>query len=717
MKSKQKGLRKLAALGVLTVMILTQISCQLTSKAQQFVTEISQQVATQINAQTGALPQISGDEYINEEYGFSVIIPEGIEATTSEDGSTYFQDYVLGDSEGFGWSFPTTLEKDDTLEEAAKDIYLSESSWLEDLEILEDGAVSLGDSGLEAWSTRLSGYDRENDYTAEIRLTTLMHSNHTITFEFLSLPENFTFWEDALKDMYDSISLFAPSIEGTPRDQILILEGGETGNPQENDPATTHGSGDTLVFEGLVTYDENLEIAPALAKSWDVNNDGTVYTFHLQPDAVFHDGKPVTASDVVYSWERAADPATASDTVLTYLGDIIGVKEMRDGKAETISGLKILDDHTLQVSIDAAKPYFLYKLIYPTANVLDRENVESDPEWFRSPNGTGPYQLETWISMERKVYTRFEEYYGNKPAIPVILFRLYSGDEFRLYEAGAVDIANVYAYNVERLSDPSEPLHDEMVSGVSMCTTYIQFDVEQPPFDDVKVRQAFNMAIDKQKYLDVALQNTAVMAKGLYPPAMPGFSLDLEGYPYDPEAARQLIRESSYKSVEALPEIVITSSGYGSYSNSLITALSDMWQKNLGVSIVVENIDPEVFYDQRVAEDYGQLTSSGWCADYPDPQNFADVLFHSEAAMNKGHYDNPQLDALLERARVEKDPQERILLYQQAEQMIVEDAPAVFLYHSVAYQVVKPYIKGYILSPISTFPTLRFVSLDEDYWK
>ncbi|MRS03652.1 peptide ABC transporter substrate-binding protein, partial [bacterium] len=343
--------------------------------------------------------------------------------------------------------------------------------------------------------------------------------------------------------------------------------------------------------------------------------------------------------------------------------------------------------------------------------------VESSSEWYRTPNGTGPYRLTRWESMVTMIYERFEGYYGTKPSIPMVVYNLYGGDDFRLYEAGAVDITSVSDYNVERVSDPSEPLHKELRTGVSLCTNYVQFDVTKPPFDDVKVRQAFTLAFDKAKYLDVVLMNTDVIAKGIYPPALPGFNQNLQGFGYDPERARQLIAESTYGSVDAFPEIVISTGGYGSYADSLVSALSDMWQKNLGISVTVRNLDPNTFYEQSSRQDYGQVTTTGWCADYPDPENFADVLFHTGAEMNKGNYSNPELDRLLEQARVEPDVAKRIDLYQQAEKIIVEDAPLLFLFHSGDFDLVKPYIQGYIVSPVSTYPQIRYLSIDQSYWK
>lgn len=658
----------------------------------------------------------TGKAYINDEYGLSISIPNGFTATDAPADGGYFQDYTMGDNEGFGYLTPTFFTAGDSLETVGEQVIETQATGLEKIKLLQDKAVTLSD-GSQAWYTQLTGYYTSWDEDMEIRLTTVINSGRAITLVLYSNPENFAYWDRESNSLRDSIVLSPPRVNGLPRSQVLMLSGGESSNPREYDPATTHGSGDYLIFEGLVTFNPKLEIVPALAAGWDVSEDGTVYTFFLQPDAVFHNGKPFTAEDVVYSWQRAAHPETRSDTVMTYLSDIVGVKEMVEGNADSISGLKVIDDHTLQVTIDAPKPYFLYKLIYPTASIVDRDNVESGSEWYRTPNGTGPYILTRWESMVSMVYERFEDYHGDKPSIPMVVYNLYSGDSFRLYEEGSIDIADVYDYNVERVSDPSDPLNQELLTGVSLCTSYVQFDVTKAPFDDVKVRQAFTHSFDKTKYLDVVLMNTDVAAKGIYPPALPGFSQQLQGLDYDPDRARQLIAESKYASVEAFPEIVISTAGYGSYADSLVSALSDMWQKNLGISVTVRNLDPNTFLEQSSQQDYGQVTTTGWCADYPDPENFADVLFHTDAQMNKGNYSNPELDRILEQARVEPDVAKRIDLYQQAEKIIVEEAPVLFLYHFGNFELAKPYIQGYILSPVSTYPQIRYLSIDQSYWE
>ena len=218
------------------------------------------------------------------------------------------------------------------------------------------------------------------------------------------------------------------------------------------------------------------------------------------------------------------------------------------------------------------------------------------------------------------------------------------------------------------------------------------------------------MAFDKQKYIDVVDNGVGLPANGLYPPALPGYNPDLQGLPYDPVHARQLLSESKYGGPQGLPPIVFTEAGFGSSAGADVAAMAQMWQQNLGVTITIENLDPDHFSDLLYSGQHGQLFSSGWCGDYPDPENFADVLFHTGAEQNTGHYSNPALDAILDQARVQQDVTKRITLYQQAEQMIVQDAPALFLTHAVSYELVRPTVKNFVFTPIS-IPIERYLYL------
>jgi oligopeptide transport system substrate-binding protein len=493
-----------------------------------------------------------------------------------------------------------------------------------------------------------------------------------------------------------------------PRAETLYLSGGESSNLENYDPATSRGWDDKGVFSGLFTFDPQMHLQPDLVERWEVK-DKKIYTFSLRPNARFHDGRPVTAADIVYSWERAADPKTDSSTVLTYLGDIVGVRAMHAGIAKHISGLRIVDDHTLEVTTDSPKPYFLFKLTYPTAYVVDRQNVESGSEWYRHPNGTGPYRLTLWDSGQM-VYERFKDFYLQPPAIRYIVVKLYAGIPARLYETGDVDIAPIYSFDVPRMIDLANPLHQELVTGVNLCTYYAVFNVSHPPFDDVKVRQAFSMAVNDAQYIDLVYNDTMLPATGLYPPGLPGRREGILSSGFNPEQARALLAQSKYAKTE-FPKVIFSEDGYGNDIRPSVSVLVAMWKKHLGVSVSVQNLAPDRDQDDVGTADRSNITATGWCADYPDPENFADALFHTGSYFNQGKYSNTELDILLESARTESDQTKRMDLYHQAEDLILADAPAVFLSHSMSYVLVKPYIRGFFLTPIA-IPIERYLSID-----
>ncbi|MCK4964892.1 MAG: peptide ABC transporter substrate-binding protein, partial [Dehalococcoidia bacterium] len=168
------------------------------------------------------------------------------------------------------------------------------------------------------------------------------------------------------------------------------------------------------IFSGLVTLDRDLNVVEDIAESYEISTDGMTYTFHLREGVIFHDGGGVTASDFKYSIERAANPETGSPVVGAYLGDIVGVKEKLGGEADEVSGVRVVDEETLEITIDAPKAYFLAKLTHPTAFVVDEENVASGDDWWRHPNGTGPFKLEEWRAGRHIVLERNEDFYGGE---------------------------------------------------------------------------------------------------------------------------------------------------------------------------------------------------------------------------------------------------------------------------------------------------------------
>jgi len=466
------------------------------------------------------------------------------------------------------------------------------------------------------------------------------------------------------------------------------------------------------LFSGLVSLNGNLEVVPDLASHWEVSEDGCTYLFHLLPEATFQDGRPIRADDFVYSIERACSPGLGSPVAASYLGDIVGAEEFLAGHAEHIKGLVSVSEHELQIEIDAPKAYFLAKLTYPTAFVVDRAQqiAEEGEAWQRRPNGSGPFVLEE-LGPDRIILARNERYYGKPVALERVEYFLGGGSPVTMYENDELDLVQVSSLEVERVTDPANPLHSECDVALELSVSYLGLNAEAAPFDDIAVRQAFAYAIDKEKLADLVLKGTAVPARGILPPAMPDYDEDLKGLPYDPGRARELLASSRYGAKDALPEIVLAVSGSSGHMSSFAEAIVSMIEDNLGIELMVEQVEWGHFLRDLNQRRY-QIFSAGWIADYPDSQNFLDILFHSESPQNHTRYHNDQVDRLLEEARVERDASRRTDLYREAERIIVAEAAWVPLTHATVHTLVKPYVKGFKTSS-AIYPWLKDINLEK----
>lgn len=468
------------------------------------------------------------------------------------------------------------------------------------------------------------------------------------------------------------------------------------------------------VFGGLVTLDRDLKVVPDLAEKWKVSDDGKTYTFTLRRNAKFHDGKTVTANDVKWSIERAADPKLLSTTVDTYLGDIVGVREKLRGTSKEVSGVKVINETTVEITIDAPKTYFLAKLTYPTAFVLDKTNVESSPNWFMKPNGTGPFKLKEYVSGETLVLARNDNYHLGAPLLDSVKFLLAGGSPMVMYENNEIHMTGVGLADLNRVRDPNSPLNKELhTAPPGFETYYLGMNVTMPPFDDIKVRQALVHAINKPEIASKVLSDRVKPAYGVLPPGFPAYNADLKGLTFDIEKAKKLMAESKYGAdPKKWPRITLTVAGELGTSIGLdLEAILAMWRDNLGVTVEVQQVEWATFLDDVNAYRL-QMYSLGWVADYPDPQNFLDLLFHSKSQNNQTRYSNAEVDNLLEKARTERDEKTRFALYQQAEQIITNEAPWVPLwYEGEGYILIKPEVKNYPLLPIIV-PKYRYVSLE-----
>jgi len=401
---------------------------------------------------------------------------------------------------------------------------------------------------------------------------------------------------------------------------------------------------------------------------------------------------------VKFSWERALSPETGSYTASTYLADIRGTQAVLDGSSKELEGVQVIDDHTLSVTLDGPKAYFLAKLAYPTSWIVDRETAD-DLE--NHPIGTGPFRLLRRTPGKEIVLERNPDYYGGPPALEYIVYRIFPGYPVQLYEGGEIDFTYLPPDLLPRAADANDTLYGQVYPVTPLCTYYTALDSSQPPFDDPNVRRAFALAVDKDRYSQIVRDGLLPSAAGLFPPGLPGYSQEVKGLAFDPQAARQALTDSRYGGPGALPKITLTDSGAGADLDPSTAFLVQSWQDVLGVTVNVEQLDSYGFSDEVYAGNHGQIVPWGWCADYPDPENFADLLFHTGSLQNIGHYSNPQVDALLESARSEQDVAARLGLYRQAEQALIDDAAAIFLAHSATdYLLVKPYVAGYRPSPV-----------------
>jgi oligopeptide transport system substrate-binding protein len=509
----------------------------------------------------------------------------------------------------------------------------------------------------------------------------------------------------------DSPQPGAPAVGGFCEDNFIRLQGSEP--PTSLDPIQVRDTSAAEivveVFGGLVTLDTDLNVVPDLAESWEISPDGRVYTFRLRDNALFHNGTRVTAQDMKFSLERAADPQNASPTVLTYLGAIEGVADRFANRADEISGVQVIDDRTIQITITEPRDWFLKELTYPVAYVVDSSQIQRDPRgWIRQPNGTGPFRMVDFVPGQRIVLAANSRYHLGAPSLDQVIIDLAGGSLLTRYENDEVHIAFVPAIELEAVQAGTSPLSRDYTPQPQLTLMYLAFNSSEPPFDDPNVRQALAMTLDRERINDVLYFGTQRVADGITPPGIPGHDPSVTSYPYDPDEARRLIAESQY--ANNMPRIVLTFAGGGAVASPLLEAIQSLWRDELGIDVELQAVDFAA-YLREVRRGTFQMYSAGWAADYPDPENFVDKLFAADSPQNELGYDNPEAQALIEEARREQDSERRFQLLAQAEQMIIDDAVVIPLIWPVDHQLVKPCVQNWPEIPMIV-PRFRYVEID-----
>ncbi|GMQ78404.1 MAG: hypothetical protein BMS9Abin02_0911 [Anaerolineae bacterium] len=648
--------------------------------------------------------------YVSLANGFAVPFPSSWQIQESGDQNVRIYDPSLNVTLFVSSDF----QDDETSYQSSLDIFLDdEDGFFGQLEVTFEEQITFAGDGM-ADTAFLTGQD-EKGKDIGVWLAYAEDKPRTYLFTAVGDSKDLEARQATLKAIISQVEPGGRLIYNLERKETLVLRGGDP-IPIDLDPARQGGSAAGyigLLYSGLVRLSPDLQVEPDLAQSWTVSEDGTVYTFTLRDDLKFHSGKSITATDFQYSWERAADPKTDSTTAATYLGDILGVPEKLNGSAETIEGVEVVDDRTLVVTLDSPKPYFLLKLTYPTSFVVDEGSVDlEDEEWVFQPNASGPYTLMEVHEEAALIFERNENYH-TLPSIPYVIYLLYRiGSPISLFESGELDQVYVWGEEAKRVSQPGDELHDQWVSTTGLNTGFVALNNTMPPMDDPDVRRAFALAVNKEALNELVNEGTDLVAETILPPAMPGFSQELveemANQSYDPEAARAALANSAY--ADGLPPITLTVAGYGTTDRDDVNALVAGWQEVLGVEVNVEYLDPEDF-TRAARQNHGHMVVYGWNADYPDPENFLDTLFHSDSEFNVSGYSNPEIDALLEAARTEQDPGRRLALYQEIEAMLLADGAAIPLDHSLYDALVSPRLNGFVLAP-SGVPIIHRLSLE-----
>ncbi len=465
-----------------------------------------------------------------------------------------------------------------------------------------------------------------------------------------------------------------------------------------------------LVFEGLMELNEELEPVPAAAEKCEASADGLVYTCTVRDGLKYSDGTPLTAKNFEYAWKRLFDPTLPGREYAFVAYDIKGAQELSEmedtsDKAKLDAawanlGVKALDDKTIQFTLKQKAAYFPYILALWTGWPSRQDLVEAGGEdWTTKDNGkyyvgNGPFIM-TEYSEQGMKFKANPNYRKGEPKIKEIR-AVYINDSavsFQAYRNGELDVVGVAPEDYQTVQNDPQ-LKSEFIQWPGSCNFYLGFNTKKPPFDNVKVRQAFAQAFDRKDYVDNVLKGLGQVALSFIPPDRPGYDPDLKMWEFNPEAAKNTLAEAGFPNGQGLPEIKLT------YSSSPRNKTRMEWvqnqiQKNLGITVQLDPVEPKA-YTELVKDPATtpQVFFLGWCQDYPDPQDWLTLVFHSESTITHIGWKNDEFDQLTRQADQEPDQQKRLQMYKQAQEILVREAPAVFLYWDVNTALIKPYVKG-----------------------
>jgi len=447
------------------------------------------------------------------------------------------------------------------------------------------------------------------------------------------------------------------------------------------------------LYRGLMIYEGDRAV-PDMAADWpEISPDGLVYTFKIKPGIKFHNGREVVAEDFKYSLNRVLDPDWAS-WANYYLLSITGAEDVINGKAEEASGIEVLDKYTIRFTLTAPDMTFMNVLALPNNWVVPKEEVEKwGDEFEMHPVGTGPFMFKEFVPGEKAVFVRNPDFFHEgQPYIDetIMYFGVDPSTALLRMEKGELDVLwgdMIPGADFSRLT--SDPQYKEwFFEEPSMYTWWLGLNHKKPPLDNLLVRQALNMAINREKIVKLTVgKGEALWA--IYPSTCPGYEPDYHPYTFDPAAAKAKLEEAGFGSGLELEMLL----GEDELAATLAQAIQqDLAQ--IGVTVNIKQVSSVVQYDMIVAGE-GQIYLNDWYMIQPDPADLVNNLFMTDAGSNQDFYSNPQVDELAKQALGEQDREKRLQLYQQIEHLLMEDAVHVPLFTNISFYMHNPRIQGF----------------------
>jgi len=414
----------------------------------------------------------------------------------------------------------------------------------------------------------------------------------------------------------------------------------------------------------------------------------------LRQGVRFHHGREVTAEDVVYSFTRILDPQVKSGAADLF-ASIKGAQEFREGKAKHVAGLRTLDRYTVEVVLDEAPVPFVSVLAVGHAKIVPRDVVEQQGEAFGAhPIGTGPFKFVRWERGKELVLEANPGYFDGPPRLSHLVYRIFAGEQldamYEQFKRGNLEDAPIPTHGYRKIIADEGRIY---VRRPMLSVRFYGLNTRVKPLDDRRVRQALIYAIDREALLQEVVLGRFTLAQGILPPGTQGFNPNLRGYPYDPKKARELLAQAGHPEGSGLPTIKVWS---GAKRDEVIREhelMKRYWQA-VGIKAEVQYETDWPTFSRMLAEGRFPVFLYAWFADVPDPDNFLFKLFYSQSPRNFTGYSNRIVDELLLQARKDTNLRQRVDLYRKTEQLILDDAPIIPIWHYTYERLFQPYVRS-----------------------